>query len=66
MQQRNLKVVKWLNTTPAVAICTFCYREFQVPTSALSRTKDAPENLQQQFDRHKCDVGKLLTIEREP
>jgi hypothetical protein len=51
---RNLRVVKWLTMTPAVAVCTFCSREFKVPLDALRRTADAQANLQQQFDTHKC------------
>ena len=53
-KKRNLRVVKWLSSTPVVAVCSFCSREFKVPMSALSRTVDAQANLQQQFDRHTC------------
>jgi hypothetical protein len=55
MIQRRLKVVKWLSTTPAVAVCALCGREFRVPTSAPGRTADGQSSLQQQFDRHKCE-----------
>jgi hypothetical protein len=55
MIQRRLRVVKWLSTTPAVAVCTLCSREFKVPISALKRTADAQASLQEQFDRHKCE-----------
>jgi hypothetical protein len=54
MPQRRLRVVKWLSTTPALGVCTLCSREFKVPMSALRRTADAQANLQEQFDRHKC------------
>ncbi len=54
MIQRRIRVVKWLNTTPAVGACTLCSREFKVPMNALKRTADAQANLQEQFDRHKC------------
>ena len=40
-KKRNLRVVKWLSSTPVVAVCTLCSREFKVPMSALSRTVDA-------------------------
>src|SRR5260370_42093862 len=53
-KKRNLRVVKWLSSTPVVAVRTLCSREFQVPMSALSRTVDAQANLQQQFDRRTC------------
>src|SRR5208337_4654965 len=55
MIQRRLRVVKWLNTTPAVGVCTLCSREFKVPMSALKRTADAQASLQEQFDRHRCE-----------
>lgn len=54
MIQRRLRVVKWLTTTPALAVCTLCGREFKVPMDALRRTADAQASLQGQFDRHKC------------
>ncbi len=53
--KRSLKVVKWLSATPAIGACTSCLREFKVPMTALTRTADAQTNLQQQFDRHKCE-----------
>jgi hypothetical protein len=56
--KRNLKVTKWLRTTPAVAVCGSCNKEFRVPMTSLSRTTDAQEYLQEQFDRHKCDPEK--------
>jgi hypothetical protein len=55
MIQRRLRVAKWLNTTPAIGVCTLCSREFKVPMSVLRRTADAQASLQEQFDRHKCE-----------
>jgi hypothetical protein len=55
MLQRRLRVVKWLNTTPAIGVCTHCSREFKAPMGALRRTADAQASLQEQFDRHKCE-----------
>jgi hypothetical protein len=52
--KRVLRVTKWLSTTPAIAVCSSCSREFKVPMSALTKTKDAQTNLQQQFDMHEC------------
>jgi hypothetical protein len=54
MPKPILKVTKWLSMTPAVAVCTGCSREFKVPLASLSRTKDAQNHLQKQFDEHKC------------
>jgi hypothetical protein len=55
MPRRNLRVTKWLSTTPAVGVCTACSQEFKVPMTALSRVTDAQASLLQQFDQHKCE-----------
>ena len=55
MPKRSLRVVKWLSSTPAIGVCAFCSKQFKVPMSALSKTTDAQANLQEQFDRHKCE-----------
>ena len=54
MIQRRIRVIQWLNTTPALGVCTLCRREFKVPMNALKRSADAQASLQEQFDRHKC------------
>lgn len=51
---RNLRVVEWLGTVPAVGICTHCERSFKVPLDSLKRTSDAQESLRKQFVEHKC------------
>jgi len=56
MPKRNLRVTKWLSSTPAVGVCTACNKDFKVPMSALTKTKDAQVNLQKQFDQHECSV----------
>jgi len=53
-KERNLRVVKWLSSTPVLAVCTLCSREFKVPMSALSRTVDAQSYIQHQFGKHMC------------
>jgi len=65
MIERRLRVVKWLSTSPAVGVCTVCSREFKVPISALRRTADSQASLQQQFDRHKCELVDSV-LRREP
>jgi hypothetical protein len=55
--KRNLRVVKWLGTVPAVGVCTYCARTFQVPTTTLTRVADARESLRLQFTEHKCKRG---------
>jgi hypothetical protein len=54
MPKRILRVVKWLSTTAAIAVCDFCLKQFQVPMTALTRTADAQAYLQKRFDRHSC------------
>ncbi len=54
MPTRNLRVVKWLGTVPAVALCTQCDRNFKVPLDLLKKTSAAQENLRKQFMEHTC------------
>jgi hypothetical protein len=54
MPKRNLRVLKWLGTTPAIAVCTVCEREFRVPLDVLKRVGGAAEHLKLQFARHQC------------
>lgn len=58
MQTRNLRVVKWLASTPAAAECTQCQRQFSVPLPLLRRVSDAQESLRKQFAEHQCVVKK--------
>jgi hypothetical protein len=52
--KRVLRVTHWLSSTPAIAVCSSCSKQFKVPMSALTKTKDAEVNLQQQLDMHEC------------
>jgi hypothetical protein len=54
VEKRNLRVVKWLGTVPAIGVCTYCVREFKVPIDSLKRTSEAQESLRKQFAEHKC------------
>jgi hypothetical protein len=54
MKKRNLRVVKWLGTVPALGVCTYCANSFKVPLDSLKRTSDAQESLRKQFAEHKC------------
>jgi hypothetical protein len=56
MIERQLRVVEWLGTTPAVGLCTLCSQEFKVPMNALKRMVDAQARLQGQFDAYKCEA----------
>jgi len=52
--KRQLRVIKWIGTTPALAVCTSCGRQFKIPLTAMARKLDAQENLKMQFDNHRC------------
>jgi len=54
MPKRNLRVLKWLGTTPAIAVCMACQREFKVPVEVLKRVGGGAENLKLQFAQHQC------------
>ena len=56
MAKKHLRVLKWLGTTPAIAVCSVCNREFRVPLDILKRVGGAVENLKLQFERHQCGV----------
>jgi hypothetical protein len=58
MPKRNLRVLKWLGTTPAIAVCTACDREFRVPLNILKRVGGAVESLKLQFAQHQCKKDK--------
>jgi hypothetical protein len=54
MAKAVLRVLKWLGTVPAVAVCTSCDRQFKVPISSLKRVAEAQESLRIQFAEHRC------------
>ena len=58
MPKRNLRVLKWLGSTPAIAICTACNRKFKVPIEVLKRVGGAAEELKLQFARHQCEADR--------
>jgi hypothetical protein len=55
MPKRNLRVVKWVGTIPAAAVCTVCNREFKVPVSSMKRVSDAQQLLKNRFAEHECN-----------
>ena len=54
LPKRDISVLKWLGTVPAVGVCTFCNREFTAPMAAMKTVADAQESLRKQFSEHKC------------
>jgi hypothetical protein len=68
LHRRNLRVVKWLGTVPAIGVCTYCAMNFNVPSDKLKRTSDAQESLRKQFEEHKASAGmpaKPLRLRRQ-
>ena len=57
MPKRHLRVLKWLGTMPAIAVCSVCNQEFRVPIEVLKRVGGAVEHLKQQFAQHRCQAG---------
>jgi hypothetical protein len=55
MAKRNLRVLNWIGTVPAIGACTFCSLQFKVPFTALRRVADAQESLRVQFAEHECN-----------
>jgi len=55
LTERAVRIVKHLRSVPCIAACTACGTQFTAPLSTLSRVEDAQANLQEQFDRHKCE-----------
>jgi hypothetical protein len=55
MPKRNVRVISWLGSLPAIGVCTHCAKNFNVPSSAMTSITEAVENLQQQFNLHKCE-----------
>ena len=53
-QKRNLRVLQWLGTIPAIAACTSCKREFKVSLIDVKGVADAQESLRVQFAEHNC------------
>jgi hypothetical protein len=53
--KRILRVTKWLNQTPVMAVCQSCGKDFKAPITELAKVKDAQATLQRQFDLHNCE-----------
>lgn len=55
MPKRNLRVLNWIGTVPAIAICTSCNLQFKVPITSMKRVADAQQSLRVQFAEHQCN-----------
>jgi hypothetical protein len=60
MREKKLRITKRAGSSPAIAVCELCGKQFKVPITYLSKIKDAQASLQEQFDRHKCSPSKTL------
>jgi hypothetical protein len=50
---RRLRVLAWISTVPATAVCSVCGDLFRVPVGEMTRSM-ATASLQNQFDDHTC------------
>jgi len=58
MAKPRLRVTRWIGTTPAIAVCTLCQREFRVPVALLKKVAEAQQFLTVQFAGHTCEEKK--------
>jgi hypothetical protein len=56
MPKRAIRIVKHIGSTPVIAVCVACNREFKAPTLFIRSVKEATESIQKQFDAHKCQT----------
>jgi hypothetical protein len=64
---RTIRVTKWLEPVPAVAVCSQCGREFKVPMAFLKRVTEAQDNLRKQFAEHLCpDAAEEKSRQAQP
>lgn len=63
MRKAVLQVTKYMGSSPVIAKCSACGRQFKTPTTRLQRVADAMASLQEQFDRHSCSATSQLAVE---
>jgi hypothetical protein len=56
MAKRAIRIVKHYSAVPSIAVCTYCSHQFTIPSTALLGVMDATDNLQEQFEAHKCKL----------
>ena len=54
MADRNLKIVRFIGTTPSVAYCDVCRLAFRTRQEFLLDADKAKLQLQSEFDKHEC------------
>jgi hypothetical protein len=53
--RRRLRILAWISTVPASAVCSACGELFTVSVKQLTNAM-ATASLQQRFDDHRCKV----------
>ena len=54
MPGRNLKIARFIGTTPSVAYCDVCKLAFRVRREFITDAVKAKEQLQSDFEKHEC------------
>jgi hypothetical protein len=54
VQDRNLKIVRFIGATPSVAYCDLCRLTFRTRQEFLLDADKAKQQLQSDFEKHEC------------
>jgi len=54
MQDRNLRIVRFIGSTPSTAYCDVCRLAFRTRQEFLLDADKAKQQLQSDFDKHEC------------
>jgi len=54
MPDRNLKIVRFIGSTPSTAYCDVCRLAFRTRQEFLLDADKAKQQLQSDFDKHEC------------
>jgi hypothetical protein len=54
MPDRNLKIARFIGSTPSVAYCDVCKLAFRTQREFITDANKAKQQLQSDFDKHEC------------
>ena len=54
MPERNIRIVRFIGTTPSVAYCEVCRLTFRTRQEFLLDSDKAKAQLQSDFEKHEC------------
>jgi hypothetical protein len=54
MPDRNLKIARFIGSTPSIAYCDVCRLAFKTRQEFLVDAEKAKQQLQSDFDKHEC------------